>query len=286
MQWNAVPWLGTLKWCMFDCGEVNGTATRTLWEFPDGKVTLRWPFNDYLGVSDMWRLPKNAYFFFQSQWTEQPMVHVVGHWTWPDQVGQERSVRVYSNCDTVELLLNGRSLGVHQPISHDRVWEDFRQMVDRYKSLADAVNQKRWPGARLLHPPFVWDEVGYQPGRLAAVGRKGNTTVRHELRTAGGPQKILIKADKLNLAADGKDVSFIEADVVDEEGTMVPTARPWINFSVQGPARLLGGTTQVDAISGVAAINVQTTGQVGEIVVEAKSPGLGTGSVRLAAAQN
>jgi beta-galactosidase len=285
MQWNAMPWLGTLKWCMFDCGELNGTSTRTLWEFRDGKVTLRWPFNDYLGVSDMWRLPKNAFFFLQSQWTEQPMVRIVGHWTWPELADQQRSVRVYSNCDTVELLLNGRSLGLRQPVVQERVWEDFRRMVERYKSLADEVNQKRLPGAHLLHPPFVWDQVSYQPGTLVAVGQKGNKTVRHELRTAGTPQSILLKAENQALKADGRDVSFIEADIVDDSGTIVPAARPWISFAVKGPARLLGGTTQVDAISGMAAINVQSTGQVGEILLEAKSPGLGTGSARLAAVQ-
>jgi beta-galactosidase len=283
MQWNAMPWLGTAKWCMFDCGEVNGTSTRTLWEFRDGKVTLRWPFNDYLGVSDMWRLPKNAYFFLQSQWTERPMVHMVGHWTWPEAAGQQRSVRVYSNCDRVELLLNGRSLGVRQPVSQDRVWEDFRSMVETYKSLADRNIQKRLPGSHLVHPPFVWDQVNYQPGTLVAVGHKGQSTVRHELRTAGTPQKILLKAEKQALTADGRDVSFIEADIVDNAGTTVPSARPWISFSVKGPARLLGGATQVDAISGVAAINVQNTGATGEIMLEATSPGLGPGTARLAA---
>ena len=283
MQWNAMPWLGTLKWCMFDCGEVNGTAKRTLWEFLDGKVTLRWPFNDYLGVADMWRLPKNSYFLLQSQWTEQPMVHIVGHWTWPDQVEQPRSVRIYSNCETVELLLNGRSLGVRQPASQERVWEDFRRMVDRYKSLADRVNQKRLPRAHLLHPPFVWDGVSYQAGRLLAVGQKGHTTVQHELRTAGRPQSILLKAEKRTLAADGRDVSFIEADVVDGEGTIVPIAQPWITFAVKGPARLLGGATQIDAISRVAAINVQGTGLIGEIMVEATSPELRMGSIRVEA---
>lgn len=285
MQWNAMPWLGTAKWCMFDCGEVNGTVTRTLWEFRDDKVTLRWPFNDYLGVSDMWRLPKSAYFFFQSQWTEKPMVHIVGHWTWPGQTGQERQVRVYSNCETVELLLNGRSLGVHPPATEERVWEDFRLLVTKHQRLADQFTQRPFPAARLLHPPFVWDNVSYQAGILVAVGRKGNTTVRHELRTAGTPQKISLKPDKENLVADGMDVSFIEADVVDAKGTVVPTARPWINFSVRGPGRLLGGATEIDAISGVAAINLQHAGGAGEIVVEAASPGLETGSVRIRAVQ-
>ena len=85
------------------------------------------------------------------------------------------------------------------------------------------------------------------------------------------------------MAADGADVSFIEAAVVDEDGTIVPSARPWIEFTSQGPGRLLGGTTKIDAITGIAAINVQSTGQPGEIVIEAKSFGLETGSVRIRA---
>lgn len=245
-----------------------------------GRVTLRWPFNDYLGVSDMWRLPKNAYFLLQSKWTETPMVHVVGHWTWPEQQGP-RSIRVYSNCDTVELLLNDQSLGVQRPAAQDRVWEGFRRLIEEYKRLADRVNQRRLAEAHLLHPPFIWDDVRYRAGTLLAVGVKGKATVRHELRTAADPERVSLRAQKATLSADGRDVSFIEADVVDRQGTIIPTARPWITFAVKGPARLLGGTTQIDAISGVAAINVQSTIQAEEVIVEASSPGLRMGSVRL-----
>ena len=83
------------------------------------------------------------------------------------------------------------------------------------------------------------------------------------------------------LVANDEDVSFIEADVVDAQGVVVPEARPWIHFAVEGPGRLLGGTKYIDAISGVAAINVQTTGQPGEIVVTATSAGLEPGSARI-----
>lgn len=286
MQWNAMPWLGTAKWCMFDCGETNGTVSRSLWTPPDDKLTLRWPFNDYLGISDMWRLPKNAYYFFQSQWTEKPMIHIVGHWTWPQQEGKPRQVRVYSNCDTVELLLNGRSLGTHQPASRERVWQEFRVPAEKYRELReDQFTRKPLPGAHLTHPPFVWDNVSYQPGTLVAKGSKRGGTVLHELRTAGESRKILLKAEKPNLAADGNDVSFIRAAVVDRNETVVPSARPWINFSSRGPGRLLGATTIVDAITGLAAINVQSTHEPGEIVVEAASVGLETGSVRIRTVQ-
>ena len=278
MQWNAMPWLGTVKWCMFDCGEVNGTVSRSLWTPADGKLMLRWPFNDYLGVSDMWRLPKNAYFLLQSQWTEKPMVHIVGHWTWPQQKGKLRQIRVYSNCDTVELLLNGRSLGVQHPASQERVWTEFHAVTEKYSDLRnDQFTQKLFPGAHLTNPPFVWDNVSYQPGTLVALGRKGSARVQHELRTATESRKILLQAEKRKLTADGMDVSFIRAAVVDKDDTVVPSACPWISFTVRGPGRLLGGTTTIDAITGLAAINVQSTGQPGRVIVTASSASLESG---------
>lgn len=284
MQWNALPWLGTGKWCMFDTGELNAERTRSLWDwpFPDGRVTFRWPFDDYLGVADMWRLPKAGYYLLQSQWTEKPMLHIAGHWTWPGQEEQKRDVRVYSNCDTVELILNGRSLGVRNPLTTEQVWNDFRNKIAMYKS-PDEFNQELLPGASLRHPPFVWKDVPYEPGTLAAVGRQGGVTVREEVRTAGKPARIFLHSEKDSMRADDEDVCFLEADVVDTEGVVVPDARPWIQFSVEGPGRLLGGTAEIDAISGVAAINVQSTGPAGEIRVTATAEGLAPGAVRLQA---
>ncbi len=285
MQWNALPWLGTAKWCMFDCGEPNGSCTPTLWERDDGRLSLRWPFNDYLGVSDMWRIPKNAYFFLRSQWTEKPMIHIVGHWTLPEERDHTRAVRIYSNCDTVELFLDGHSLGVHKPVTQERVWQDFQLLVEKYREAEEFREQfstGRLPGSHLQHPPFVWDEVAYRPGALLAIGKKGGVTVRHELRTAGAAKSILLKPDKKFFVADGSDVVFIEADVVDSAGTVVPTARNWITFSSEGPGRLLG-TATIDAITGVVAINVQSTGEAGGIVIKAESPGLSPALLRFTA---
>lgn len=282
MQFNTMPWLGTAKWCMFDTGEVNAALTNKICDgpFPDRTVTFRWPFCDYLGVCDMWRLPKEGFHFLQSQWTDEPMVHLVGHWTWPGESGHKRRVRVYSNCDTVELFLNGNSLGVRQPATPERVWKDFHDAIAVYK-VSDQFNQRPLPGASLRHAPFIWDDVSYENGMLTAIGHKGSATVRDNLRTAAPAVRIKLQAEKESLVADDEDVSFVEADVVDAQGVVVPEARPWIHFAVEGPGRLLGGTTHIDAISGVAAINVQTTGQPGEIVVTATSPGLEPGSARI-----
>jgi beta-galactosidase len=286
MQWNALPWLGTAKWCMFDTGEVNGTATRTLWERRDGSITLRWPFNDYFGIADMWRLPKEAYHLFQAEWAEKPMVHIVGHWTWPEDAGRNRKVRIYSNCDSVELFLNGQSLGTRKPATPERVWQDFQTLVGKYRETGELDGQftrERFPESHLRHPPFVWDDVAFQPGTLLAVGKKGMVTVRHQIRTAGPAKSLMLKPDKESLVADGADVVFVEAEVVDAAGTVVPTAQNWITFSAKGPGRLLGGTTEIDAITGIAAINLQSTGESGEVVIKATSPGLQSASLRVPA---
>jgi len=87
------------------------------------------------------------------------------------------------------------------------------------------------------------------------------------------------------LAVDRGDVSFLEADVTDSNGVTVPSARPWITFSVRGPGQLLGATPEINAITGVAAINVESTGQPGEIEVVATSPGLEAGFARLRVGQ-
>lgn len=284
MQWNALPWLGTAKWCMFDTGELNARRTRPLWDraFPGGPVTFRWPFDDYLGVADMWRLPKEGYFFLQSQWTEKPMIHIVGRWTWPGEEGRPRTVRVYSNCSSAELFLNGKSLGARQPETNDEVWQDFRAAIAPY-GMTDEFNGTPLPGAGLRHPPFVWTNVVYEPGRLEAFCRESGNTLRDVAQTAGDPARIVLKSAKERIAADDEDVSFIEAEVVDRNGVIVPGARPWISFAVEGPGRLLGGATEIDAISGVAAINVQSAGRAGEIRVTATSPGLAPGVVSLRA---
>ena len=171
---------------------------------------------------------------------------------------------------------------MRQPATPERVWKDFHDTIAAYK-IPDQFNQQALPGASLRHSPFIWDDVAYEDGTLTVVGHKSNTTVRHVLCTARRPARIELKAEKGSLTADDKDVCFIEADVVDPQGVIVPDARPWIHFAVEGPARLLGGATHIDAISGVAAINVQSTGQQGEIVVTGSSPGLESGRARIQA---
>ncbi len=278
MQWNAMPWLGTAHWCMCDCSEPGGSPPLSLSEHvDDDEIKPRWPVNDYYGCLDMWRLPKTSFYLFQSQWTEAAMIHIVGHWTWPGETGKPRQVRIYSNCDSVELFLNGQSLGSRGPASQEHIWNDFRATASKYHSIEDMIDQlskERIPGSSLRHPPFIWEDVSYRPGTLIAVGKKDGTTVKDERSTADAPAGLLLISDQPALKADGQDVAFFQAHVVDSKGVLIPTAHPWISFSANGPGRLLGGTTEIDAISGIAAINLQSTGESGRIVVRAEARGL------------
>ena len=281
MQWAAMPWLGTAKWCMFDTGEVNAVQTQSLWTRDRaGKVSLRWPFDDYYGLADMWRLPKEGYYFLQSQWTEKPMVHIVGHWAPDASAPAKRTVRVYSNADSVELILNGRSLGSHESMPPARVWKDFHAFVDPF-GVPDEFSRELLPGAKLKHGPFLWDDVPYEPGRLVAVASKNGTAVRHELQTPQAAARIVLKPESTILAVPSDEVTFVEADVVDAAGTVVPDAHPWLHFDVKGAGRLLGGVADIDAISGIAAINVGAVGEQGDITVSVSSPGLESVPVRI-----
>jgi beta-galactosidase len=114
----------------------------------------------------------------------------------------EENVEIYSNCETVELFLNGKSLG------------------KKLKPTDDS--------------PRNW-KVNYEAGTIKAVGINGGKTVaEYELKTAGKPAKIVLSIDKNKISNDWNDVVFVEATVTDENGVLVPNASDLINFSIQG----------------------------------------------------
>ncbi len=208
------------------------------------------------GMADSWRIPKDVFYFYQSQWSTKPMVHICGPWTWPQDEGKKRSIKVYSNAPEVELSLNGRSLGVKG--------EDER--------------------AGLLHPPRVW-EVSYQPGTLRAKALFAGETLIDERKTAGPPDHIVLKPDAEQLrSGDRESLAYITAQVVDKNGTVVPNAFHSINFSSYGPGELLPQTWPGhptgftwNAVAGMTAIVFRATSRVGRVVINAYSPGLGLG---------
>jgi beta-galactosidase len=239
-QVNLRPWIaGSVLWHQFDYdGEEYDPVIPHVVTF---------------GMADSWRIPKDAYFFYQSQWSSQPMVHICGHWTWPDEHGAKRSVKVYSNLDEVELLLNGRSLGVKKG--------------DTYPGLA--------------HPPRVWD-VPYEPGALEAVARSAGKEITDLRKTAGAPVRIDLQADAKWVSSGNRDsLAYLTASVVDKDGTVVPSASNAISFTSYGPGELLpqiwaghsAGFTW-NAVAGMTRIAFRATDRVGRSVISAYSPGL------------
>ncbi len=213
------------------------------------------------GMADIWRIPKDVYYFYQSQWSTRPMVHIVGHWTWPGQEGRSRAVKVYSNAPRVELFLNGRSLGIKE----------------------DATG-----AGDLLHPPRVWN-LEYQRGTLESVAQFGAQRVSDIRKTAGPAVQIILTSDARELrSGDRGSVAYITAVVADRDGTPVPDSAAPIAFTWYGPGELLrqtwpGHETGLtwNAVAGMTRIAFRATSRTGGAVVSASSPGLKMGRTTL-----
>ena len=239
---KRVPWVaGEFVWTGFD---YIGEPT------PYG-----WPSrSSYFGIIDLAGFPKDRYFLYQSQWSDKPLVHLLPHWNWPGFEGKEIPVWCFTNADSVELFLNGKSQGS--------------------KNLEDSKS---------LH--LEW-QVPYAPGLLKAVGTKDGHTFITEVRTAGPAAKLLASADRQQLAADGTDLSYIELRVVDKDGNLCPNADNLIHFSLQGPATLAGvdngdptnhepfQATQHKAFHGLCLAVIKAKRTPGQIHLQATADGL------------
>ncbi|HEY9140612.1 MAG TPA: DUF4982 domain-containing protein, partial [Bryobacteraceae bacterium] len=215
-------------------------------------------------------------------WTEKPVLHVFPHWNWKGREGQFLPVACYTNCDRVELFLNGRSLG-----AKGYVFPRYG-MEGHYGHYAPAPE-----GAVRttddLH--LAWD-VPFEPGTLKAVGMKGGKVAAEvEIATTGDPAAIALSVDRPAIRADRRDVAHLTVRVVDAQGRMHPDANNEITFEVQGEGKLIGvdngdmsdmsdfkGKVR-KAFHGMCLAIVQSTAQAGQIRVTATSPGLKPASV-------
>ena len=226
-----------------------------------------WPYaNDakgsYFGIVDTAGFPKNGYYFWQSRRTTAPMVHIFPHWNWT--AGTTVNVWVYSNCDSVELFLNGKSLGS--------------------KSFTSSSTAS-----------LGWT-VPWSSGALVAKGTKSGAVVAtDEVDTAGAAAKVGLSVDRTAIAADGWDLAYVTALIQDADGATVPIASNGVTFTVSGPGKLVGAdngdpmdftaysSPTRKAFNGKALAIVQSTGATGQITVTATASGLGTGSVSTSA---
>ena len=240
---KGAPWVaGQFVWTGFDyIGEPS--------PFP-------WPsVSSYFGIVDLCGFPKDRYYLYQSQWTDKPMVHILPHWNWQGFEGQEVPVWCYSNCESVELFLNGKSLG-----------------------------ERKFSDTRDLH--VVWN-VPYAAGTLKAVAKNhGKTVCTDEVQTTGAPAKIVLTPDRTGISADGEDLSYVTIRIVDKEGRVCPDADNMVTFAVGGEG-VLAGVGSGNAVSheqfkgherkafhGLCLAVVQSGRKQGAISLSATSEGL------------
>ena len=191
--------------------------------------------SSYFGIVDTAGIPKHDFYLYQSQWVsakKKPMVHLLPHWNWEnrelaDKVADSEGkipVRAYSNAASVELFLNGQSLGVKK----------FNK-----KQTSDGRTYQEGANAKELY--LEW-KVAYQPGTLEAVARDeaGKEIARDKITTAGQPAGVRLIKEEHAIAADGKDLTYIYYEIVDSEGNVVPTANNLVRFQLHGQGQLVG----------------------------------------------
>lgn len=240
---ETMPWLtGTAQWPFKDFS----TPVR-----PDNPV----PYMNQKGVVERDLTKKEAYYVFQSYWTDKPMAHIYGH-SWPvrwGDAGEAKMIKVYSNCDEAELFVNGKSYGIKKRNSQDFPAAGLRWNV----SLLNGTNN-----AKLLAKKgkiIVEDSISFQ----------------YQTEKWSKPAKLLI--EKIN---EGNGTVTLQAKLLDENNVQCLDAANWIRFGLTGDGKLVdnqgtsSGSRYVQMYNGRAIIRVQTN--KGHSVASAKIEGVPT----------
>ena len=239
------PWAaGLFYWTGFDYrGEPN---------------PLKYPAHDSeFGILDYCGFPKDEAWYLKAWWTDEPVLHLMPHWNLQGHEGEEVEIWAYSNCDEVELSVNGKKMG--------------RKAMPRNGHL-------KWTAT-------------YQPGRLVATGYKNGKKVKTEtVETTLAPSQLRLTADRTLLKADGRDVSVVTIEVKDKKGRTVPDACPLLTLTLEGEGRIIGAgngdpaypgpdhpqdpdakTFSIPAFNGLAQVIVQTTRKAAPITLSCSS---------------
>lgn len=251
-DWGPFPgedWADIVKYPF-----LGGTFVWTGFDYRGEPTPYRWPcVTSHFGFMDICGFPKDGYYAYKAAWTNNPIVHIFPHWNWPGKEGKNISVHGYTNCEEVELFLNGKSIG----------------------------KQKAIPYTKL-----AWN-VTYAPGTLQAKGyRAGRVVTNDVIETTTAPSQIAVASNCTVLKADGCDVAVIRLAVKDAKGRVVPTADNLIKFSIEGPGKIIGTgngdpsshepdkAMQRKAFNGYCMVLVQADRQAGEIRLKASSENL------------
>lgn len=245
------PWvIGEFVWTGFD---YLGEPTPYYVEWPSR--------SSYFGIMDLAGLPKDRFYHYRSRWnTKAETLHILPHWNWEGKEGDTIPVFVYTNHNAAELFLNGKSLGIQR------------------KNNSSALNRYR----------LMWMNVVYEPGELKviALDDDGKPVAEETIRTAGKPYQLKLEADRTELQADGKDLSYITVSVVDKDGNECPTATNQLEFEVKGKGSFRavcnGDATSLEMFhvptmklfSGKLVVTVQSSKEAGNMKLIVKGKGL------------
>ena len=222
--------------------------------------SYKWPARMHSsGVLDLMGFKKDHFYLYQSLWTDEPMVHVLPHWTHPGKEGAEIPVVAYTNAERVELFLNDESLG-----------------------------EQAYEGEQL-----VW-QVPFEPGTLRAVARSGEFVVAEDVvRTAGEPAAVRAVPDRTALRANNADCVHLTLEIIDAEGVVHPYGDAEVTLEIDGPIEMIGidngdpldldsyKEPQRKAFRGKLMAILQATDEPGEVTVTARADGLEAATVRL-----
>ncbi|BAX78461.1 glycoside hydrolase family 2 TIM barrel-domain containing protein [Labilibaculum antarcticum] len=242
---------------------VMGMFIWTGFDYLGEVIPFGWPArSSSFAPIDLCGFPKDGFFFYQSQWTDQPMVHIFPHWNLEGHEGETVTVYAYTNCDEVELFQDGKSLG-------------------KQKNDTKGVEYQSW-------------DAVYQAGELKAISYiNGNQVAEKTVKTAGAPAKILISTRKTEMTANSQDLIYVECTVVDKDGNLVPKADNKIEFSIDGPAVIAGvgngnnmshepfQANYRNAFNGKCLAIIKSTNTAGEIIITAKSVDLESANISL-----
>ena len=225
----------------------------------------RWPaVGSHFGMMDLCGYPKDVAWYYRAWWRDEPVLHLFPHWNWGGREGQPIDVWAHTNCEQVELFLNGESLGTRkvEPLGH-----------------------------------VAW-QVAWQPGELRAVGHHAKAgEITTQVATTGPAAVIYLFPDRDQLIADGNDLAVVTVQICDDNERPCPTADHAIAFEVEGPARIIGlgngdpnshepdqpqnGVATRRLFNGLAQCILQTTQRAGRIRLRAATAGCESATVTL-----
>ena len=234
---------------------ISGIFVWTGFDYKGEPAPFEWPaISTQFGVMDTCGFPKDNYYYYKSQWKDEPMVYLFPHWNHPGRTGKPIDIYCFSNCAEVELLVNEKSLG--------------KKNVTPYHHIE-------------------WNAVEYQPGMLEAIGYNGGeSAASYGIETTGPAHAVRLLPDVTQLNGDGKDAAIINVQIVDKEDRVVPTASNEILFGLSGAGKFLGAgngnpsSHESDkeprrrAFNGLCQLIVIAGSEPGAITLSAASPGL------------